>query len=108
MVAGGYNSKEFVLKSVEFLDLGESLDNIAFTNLRWRNLPEMKQPRSGSLILINDNKHVHAVGGDLGNKDSVESFDKIKSKWLPNNYKTKRRRSYSLSVSKIKTKNIQC
>jgi len=108
MVAGGYNSKEFVLKSVEFLDLGESLDNIAFTDLRWRNLPEMKQPRSGSLILINDNKHVHAVGGDLGNKDSVESFDKIKSKWLPNNYKTKRRRSYSLSVSKIKTKNIQC
>ena len=54
MVAGGYNSKEFVLKSVEFLDLGESLDNIAFPNLRWRNLPEMKQPRSGSMILIND------------------------------------------------------
>ena len=54
MVAGGYNSREFVLKSVEFLDLGESLDNIDFPSLKWRNLPEMNQPRSGSLILIND------------------------------------------------------
>jgi len=108
MVAGGYNSKDYVLKSVEFLDLGESLANIPFRKLKWRNLPELKQPRSNALILINDNNFVHAVGGDLKNKDSVESFDKIKSKWIPQNYKTKRRRTFSLSVSNIKTKNIQC
>jgi len=108
MVAGGYNSKNFVLDSVEFLDLGTSLDNISFGNLRWRNLPELKQPRSSSLILINDRKYVHAVGGDLKNKDSVESFDKTKSRWIPRNYKTKRRRAFSTVVSNIKSKNIQC
>jgi len=54
MVAGGYNSKDYVLKSVEFLDLGESLSNIPFDKIKWRNLPELKQPRSNSLILIND------------------------------------------------------
>ena len=54
MVAGGYNSKDYVLNSAEFLDLGKSLDQIPFGNLKWRNLPEMKFPRSNSLMLIND------------------------------------------------------
>lgn len=108
MVAGGYNSRDFVLKTAEYLDLGESLENIVFTKLKWRNLPEMKQPRSTGLILVNDNNYVYAVGGDPKDKDSVESFDKIRSKWEPQNYKTKRKRSYSLSVTNIKTKNIQC
>ena len=53
-MAGGYNSKDRVLRSVEFLDLGESLDTIPVTQLRWRNLPGLKQPRSDSLILVND------------------------------------------------------
>jgi len=61
MVAGGYNSKNFVLDSVEFLDLGTSLDNISFGNLRWRNLPELKQPRSSSLILINDRCDIYVL-----------------------------------------------
>merc|ERR1719228_378111 len=98
MVAGGYNSKDYVLKTVEFLDLGESISNIQFNQIKWRNLPELKQPRSSSLILVNDKDYVHAVGGDLKNKDSVESFDKVKSRWIPHEYKTKRRRTYSTSA----------
>ena len=54
MVAGGYNSKDYVLKSVEFMDLGTNLSNIPFSQIKWRNLPELKQPRSNALILIND------------------------------------------------------
>ena len=60
MVAGGYNSKDFFLKSVEFMDLGETLSNIPFSQIKWRNLPEMKQPRSDALILIND-KYVEFI-----------------------------------------------
>ena len=54
MVAGGYNSKDRVLQSVEFMDLGENLSNIQFNQIMWRNLPEMKQRRSNALILVND------------------------------------------------------
>ena len=54
MVAGGYNSKDSYLNSVEFLDLGTSLSRIQLTNTQWRNLPQMRTPRADRLVLIND------------------------------------------------------
>ena len=54
MVAGGTNSRDKFLKSVEFMDLGESVSNIQLDQLQWRNLPEMKESRANKLVLIND------------------------------------------------------
>ena len=54
MVAGGYNSRDSILRSVEFLDLGTSLSRIQLANTQWRNLPQMKSPRADKLVLIND------------------------------------------------------
>ena len=54
MVAGGYNSRDGFLKSVEFLDLGLNPDNIKMNDLRWRQLPEMKSERANKVVLIND------------------------------------------------------
>ena len=53
MVAGGYNSQNSFLTSVEFLDLGVNLGQIQFANLKWRNLPELKHSKSSSLMLVN-------------------------------------------------------
>eukprot|EP00092_Neocalanus_flemingeri_P014658 GFUD01015820.1.p1 GENE.GFUD01015820.1~~GFUD01015820.1.p1 ORF type:complete len:899 (+),score=149.51 GFUD01015820.1:113-2809(+) len=108
MVAGGYNSRDSFLKSVEFMDLGQSVSNIALNQLQWRNLPEMKKARANKLVLINDNNYVHVVGGELKNDDTVQSFDKKQSKWVTQNYKTNRRRSYSTFISNIKTNVVQC
>ena len=54
MVAGGYNSRDSHLRSVEFMDLGKSVSNIQLNGLRWRNLPEMREARADKLVLIND------------------------------------------------------
>ena len=54
MVAGGYNSRDSFLKSVEFMDLGESVSNIQRNQLQWRNLSEMKEARANKLVLVND------------------------------------------------------
>ena len=54
MVAGGYNSRDSHLRSVEFMDLGGSVSDIQLNGLRWRNLPEMREARADKLVLIND------------------------------------------------------
>ena len=54
MVAGGYNSRDSFLKSVEFMDLGQSVNRIQLNQLQWRSLPEMKEARGDKLVLIND------------------------------------------------------
>ena len=54
MVAGGYNSRDSYLKSVEFMDLGESVSNIQMNQLKWRSLSEMKEARADKLVLVND------------------------------------------------------
>merc|ERR1712123_88414 len=95
MVAGGYNSRDNFLKSVEFMDLGEGVSNIQLNQLQWRNLPEMKESRANKLVLINDKNYVHVVGGELGSNSNVESFDKTQSRWVRQNYKTQRKRTYS-------------
>jgi len=108
MVAGGYNSRDSYLSSVEFLDLGTSLSRIQLANTQWRNLPQMKSPRANKLVLINDRDYVHVVGGQKGENSLVESFDKTQSRWVTQNYKIKRKRSYTTFISNIKTKKAQC
>ena len=54
MVAGGYNSQEGFLNSVEFLSLGSNLEQIeSKKKLQWRFLPEMKHSIANSLMLVN-------------------------------------------------------
>ena len=53
MVAGGFNIKDSALASVEYLDLGQNLNNISLNNLQWRNLPGMSRARPWSPILVN-------------------------------------------------------
>ena len=53
MVAGGSNLGNQFLSSVEFLDLGENLNQFPISRLRWRNLPELKNIKSPSLGLVN-------------------------------------------------------
>ena len=53
-------------------------------------------------------KFVHAIGSDAAGNPFVESFDKIKSKWTPNNYKTKRRRNFATFVTNISSNTVQC
>ena len=54
MVAGGVNSRDNFLTSVEYLDLGENLNNIQLNRLRWTNLPDMNEARANKLVLVND------------------------------------------------------
>ena len=54
MVAGGSNLGNQFLSSVEFLDLGENVDQFQLSRLRWRNLPELKNIKSPSLGLVNN------------------------------------------------------
>ena len=53
MVAGGSNLRNQFLTSVEYLDLGENLNQFQLSRLRWRNLPELKNIKSPSLGLVN-------------------------------------------------------
>ena len=97
MVAGGYNSKERFLSSVEFLDLGQNLDNLSGFRTRWRSLPELKHVTpSNSLVLVDAEHFVHALGDN-----GVESFDKASARWMPNPYRTKRKRQFSVTISNV-------
>jgi len=108
MVAGGYNSRDSFLKSVEFMDLGQSVNRIQLNQIQWRSLPEMKEARGDKLVLINDKNYVHVVGGEKGSNSNIQSFDKTQSKWVTQNYKLKRKRNYSTFISNISTNNLQC
>ena len=52
--------------------------------------------------------YVHVVGGEVRGHSNVESFDKTQSRWVTQNYKTKRKRSYTTFISNIRTKKAQC
>ena len=98
MVAGGYNSQEKFLSSVEFLDLGQNLDNLSGFKTRWRNLPELKHiTPTSSLVLVDSDNFVHA----LGDNGIFESFDKTTARWMRNPYRTKRRRQFAVTISNV-------
>ena len=56
----------------------------------------------GKTVIVNRN-YVHAIGG----RNSVESFDKTRSRWIVHKYKTKRRRQFSAVVN-IQTDTVTC
>jgi len=108
MVAGGYNSQNSFLTSVEFLDLGVNLGQIQFANLKWRNLPELKHSKSSSLMLVNSKNYVHAIGGDVTDMNLIESFNKVNPRWTLNNYKLKRRRNSPSAAINVESNSVLC
>jgi len=110
ITAGGYNSRDSYLKSVEFLDLGTSLRNIDFNQLQWRNLPEMTEARANKPVLVNAKNYVHVLGGGVGGAGArnVISFDKTRSRWVEEQFRINKERSYSTYVASINTNNVQC
>ena len=56
MVAGGFNSRDSFLNTVEYLDIGPNTEISNLKSLKWRNLPEMKHSQSNSLVLV-DSKY---------------------------------------------------
>jgi len=108
MVAGGYNSRDNFLKSVEFLDLGNGTPNLnELHKLVWRSMPQMKHKRS-SLVLVDSDQFVYAVAGNLDSYDTVERFHKSKPRWENQNYRTKVKRKYSTFIPNVQTSFIQC
>lgn len=105
MVAGGYNSRDNYLKSVEFMDLGSGTPQL--DQLIWRPMPKMKHRRS-SLVLVESDQFVYAVAGNLDSFDTVERFHKSQARWENQNYRTKVKRRYSTFIPNVQTNFIQC
>ena len=106
MVAGGYNSRDKYLSSVEFLDLGPAGAAPDLTNLRWRRLPEMPRPRADKPVVVDGGERVYVVGGGRGSSNpdnSVISFHKSRSRWQTTNYNAITKRSYTTFVRNVPT-----
>merc|ERR1711862_350725 len=104
MVVGGTNNQDGTLNSVEYLDLGNDLSNIAVNNLRWTQLRNMKSSRMGNPVVFDGRDHVYVVGGNTG-RDTIERFDKKRQQWDNLGYGTNKKRFDFSFVTLPKTSN---
>ncbi|XP_023349137.1 uncharacterized protein LOC111717908 [Eurytemora carolleeae] len=89
LVAGGYNSKEYFLKAVEFLPLELGVGS-------WESLPAMQQYRGSRMGVLSIGLTIYVVSGDLeGNGTLIETLSGYQTKWTTLGTRLLREKSYA-------------